>query len=157
MRAMAVSPRCQPAPPHHTTVYPALLEQKSLRLVAQPRTLEEAGIAQGVKRLQRRDGRRRLRLVFFHYYVGGISQPTASVWKVLVQMTHHEVDGAAMCVAGEATVSVTSHVECQAGMMVVMEGAEALVPRHTQPQPLRHPLHGQLAELLYSFSIHIFK
>lgn len=90
----------------------------------------------------RRDGRRRFRPVFFHYYVGGISQPTASVGKVLVQMTHHEVDGAAMCVAGEAAVSVPSHVECQAGMMVVMEGAEALVPRHAQPQPLRPPSTG---------------
>ena len=62
-----------------------------------------------------------------------------------------------MCVADEAAVSVTSHVECQAGMMVVMEGTEALVPRYAQSQPLSHPFHGQLAELLYSFSIHNIK
>ena len=61
--------------------------------------------------------------MFFYYYVGGISQPSTSVWKGLVQSVHHEVDGAAMCVAGEASVGVATGVECQTGVMVVVEGA----------------------------------
>ena len=32
--------------------------------------------------------------MFFYYYVGGISQPSAGIGKGLVQSVHHEVDGA---------------------------------------------------------------
>ena len=61
--------------------------------------------------------------MFFYYYVGGISQPSAGIGKGLVQSVHHEVDGAAMCVAGEASVGVLAHVVRHAGVMVVVERA----------------------------------
>ena len=60
--------------------------------------------------------------MFFYYYVGGISQPSAGIGKGLVQSIHHEVDGAAMCVAGEASVGVATGVECQTGVVVVVKG-----------------------------------
>ena len=62
-------------------------------------------------------------VVFLYDDVGGVSKPSAGIGKGLVQSIHHEVDGAAMCVAGEASVGVATGVECQTGVVVVVEGA----------------------------------
>ena len=92
--------------------------------------------------------------MFFYYYVGGISQPSAGIGKGLVQSVHHEVDGAAVCVACEASVGVGARVERQAGVVVVVEGAEALVPRDVQSDALGHSLYGELAEPGYFEMVH---
>ena len=157
MDALAVRPRGEAAPAYYAWVESSLLEEKPFRFIAQPRMFKMACVACCVKRLGWHVGRRRLRFVLFYYYVCGVCQPSASIGKVLVQSIHHEVDSATMCVASKATIGVLAHVVRHTGVMIVMKWTEALVPRYAQPQPLRHPFHGQLAELLYSFSIHNFK
>lgn len=72
-----------------------------------------------------------------------------AIGKVLAQTIHHEVDSATMCVASKASVGVGASVECQAGVMIVMEWTEALVTSDAESEALSHCLYGQLAELLY--------
>ena len=71
-------------------------------------------------------------------------------------MIHHEVDGAAMRSAGKAAVGVARRAVGHAGVMIVVERAQALVAIDTQTEALGHSLNGELAELLYSFFIHDF-
>ena len=116
-----------------------------------------ARVARGVERLRWRGAVGRLRLAFFDDDVGGAGQPSACIGKRHAQPVHHEVDGAAMGAAGEAAVGVGAGAECQAGVMVVVEGAEALVASHAEPEALCHCLYGQLAELLHCFFVHDVK
>lgn len=57
----------------------------------------------------------------------------------------------------QASVGVGASVECQTGVMVVVERTEALVARDAESKALSHCLYGQLAELLYGFLIHDVK
>lgn len=149
MDALAVRPRGEAAPAYYAWVESSLLEEKPFRFIAQPRMFKMACVACCVKRLGWHVGRRRLRFVLFYYYVCGVGEPSASIGKVLVQSIHHEVDSATMCVASKASVGVGASVECQAGVMIVMEWTEALVTSDAESEALSHCLYGQLAELLY--------
>nr|WP_294742412.1 hypothetical protein [Prevotella sp.] len=56
-------------------------------------------------------------------------------------MSHHEVDGShAFLHAHEASAGVAPGVVDEAGVMIVVERAEALVPRHAQSYSLGDPL-----------------
>ena len=66
-----------------------------------------------------------------------------------MQSIHHEVDSATMCVASKATIGVLAHVVRHTGVMIIMEGAKALVTGDAESEALCHCLNGQLAELLY--------
>ena len=149
MGAVAVGPRRESAPSHYHRTESALHEEKPFRLVAQPRMLEMACVAQGVEwSLTCGDGVR-LRLALVHYDAGVVCQPSAGVGKILVHTVHHEVYRSAVCVAGKAAVCVGARVECQTGVVVVVEGTEALVADHADSEALCHCLYGQLAELQY--------
>lgn len=154
MGAVAVGPRGEAAPGDDPWVQPSLLEEKRSRAVAEPRVLEEAGVAGRVEGL-----------LSFFFLPGprtgdgqGVDrhapvQPSAGLGKGHSQPPHHEVDRAALCPTGEATEGVAPRVERQARAMVVVEGAEALVAYHVEPHPLRHLLYGQVAEPLEGQSV----
>ena len=86
--------------------------------------------------------------------VGGGSQPSASLLKILIQIFHHQVDGAAMSPADEAAEGVLAHLERERGVVVIVKRAEALVSHHPQSKPLRDPLDGQVAKPLKFQLIH---
>lgn len=123
MDALAVCPRGEAAPAYYAWVESSLLEEKPFRFIAQPRMFKMACVACCVKRLGWHVDRKRLRFVLFYNYVCGVGEPSASIGKVLVHPIHHEVDSATMCVASKASVGVGASVECQAGVMIVVEGA----------------------------------
>ena len=152
MGAVAVGPRGEAAPGDDPWVQPSLLEEKLAGGVAEPRVLEEAGVAGRVEGFVSflpgpwaREGQR----VDPHASV----QPSAGLGKGHPQPPHHEVDRAAPLPAGEATEGVAARVERQARAMVVVEGAEALVALDVEPHPLRHLLYGQVAEPLEGQSV----
>lgn len=157
MDALAVRPRCEAAPSYYAWVESSLFEEKPFRFIAQPRMFKMACVACCVEGLGWHVGRRRLRFVLFYYYVCGVCQPSASIGKVLAQTIHHEVDSATVCVASEAAVGVGTNVECQTGVMVVVERTEALVTRDAESEAFSNCLNGQLTELLYGFLIHDVK
>ena len=147
MGAVAVGPRGEAAPGGDPWVQPSLLEEKLAGGVAEPRVLEEAGVAGRVEGFvsflpgpRAREGQR----VDPHASV----QPSAGLGEGHPQPPHHEVDRASPRSAGEATEGVAARVERQARAMVVVEGAEALVALDVEPHPLRHLLYGQVAEPL---------
>ena len=74
-----------------------------------------------------------------------------------MQSVHHEVDGAAMCVAGEASVGVATGVECQTGVVVVVKGTEALVTGYAQAEALSHSLDGERAKTENCIWVHDVK
>lgn len=155
MGAVAVGPRGEAAPGDDPWVQPSLLEDKLAGGVAEPRVLEEAGVAGRVEGFVSfflllpgpwaREGQR----VDPHASV----QPSAGLGEGHLQPPHHEVDRAAPRPAGEATEGVAARVERQARAMVVVEGAEALVALDAEPHPLRHLLYGQVAEPLEGQSV----
>ena len=90
-----------------------------------------------------------IRLPFREDDVVGISQPTASLLKIQMQMLHHQVDRShRFRRADKATAVVLPYMKREALMMIVMEGAEALVARHSETESLGDPLNGEVAELL---------
>lgn len=152
MGAVAVGPRGEAAPGDDPWVQPSLLEEKLAGGGAEPRVLEEAGVAGRVEGFvsflpgpRAREGQR----VDPHASV----QPSAGLGEGHPQPPHHEVDGSAPRPAGEATEGVAARVERQARAMVVVEGAEALVALDAEPHPLRHLLYGQVAEPLEGQSV----
>ena len=152
MGAVAVGPRGEAAPGDDPWVQPSLLEEKLAGGVAEPRVLEEAGVAGRVEGFvsflpgpRAREGQR----VDPHVSV----QPSAGLGEGHPQPPHHEVDRAAPRPAGEATEGVAARVVRQARAMVVVEGAEALVALDVEPHPLRHLLYGQVAEPLEGQSV----
>lgn len=151
MGAVAVGPRGEAAPGDDPWVQPSLLEEKLAGGVAEPRVLEEAGVAGRVEG-------------FVSFFPGprvgkgqrvdphASVQPSAGLGEGHPQ-PHHEVDGSAPRPAGEAAEGVAARVERQARAMVVVEGAEALVALDVEPHPLRHLLYGQVAEPLEGQSV----
>lgn len=146
MGAVAVGPRGEAAPGDDPWVQPSLLEEKLAGVVAEPRVLEEAGVAGRVEG-------------FVNFLPGprvdphASVQPSAGLGKGHRQPPHHEVDRAAPRPAGEATEGVAARVERQARAMVVVEGAEAFVALDVEPHPLRHLLYRQVAEPLEGQSV----
>ncbi len=122
MDALSVCPRGEAAPCYDAWVESSLFEEKPLRFVAEPGVLEESGVAGGIERILSfefwGEG-----FVLFYYYVCGVGEPLASVWEGLAEVVDDEVDCSAVCVAGEASVGVGACVECEAGVVVVVEWA----------------------------------
>ena len=152
MGAVTVGPRGEAAPGDDPWVQPSLQEEKLAGGVAEPRVLEEAGVAGRVEGFVgflpgpwAREGQR----VDPHASV----QPSAGLGEGHPQPPHHEVDGSAPRPAGEAAEGVAARVERQARAVVVVEGAEALVALDAEPHPLRHLLYGQVAEPLEGQSV----
>ena len=83
-----------------------------------------------------------------------VGKPPTRLEEILVQMSHHEVDGSAVRPTHEAAVGVPTDIERQRGMMVVVEGTEALVPHDMESKSLCDPLNGEVAELLQFVLFH---
>ena len=84
-----------------------------------------------------------------------LGEPSASRQEILPQVFHHKVDGAhGITHADIAAAAVPLRVEREAGVVVVMKGAECLVPLHLYPHLLRNPLYRQVAQLLNLIFLH---
>ena len=56
-----------------------------------------------------------------------VCEPLAGFLEVLAKYLHGKVDGAAMGIAHKALEGVLAYLEREAGMLVVVEGAEGFV------------------------------
>ena len=84
-----------------------------------------------------------------------LGEPSAGREEILPQISHHQVDGAhGITHADIAAAAVLPRVEREAGVVVVMKGAECLVPLHLYPHLFRNPLYRQVAELLNFIFLH---
>ena len=151
MDALAVGPRRQAAPPHHTRIDLPFDKQEVLRLAAQPRMFEVADIARGIKRPHGFLRHRRARSVFVDHHVSIVSQPTARPGEVLVEVAHHEVYRAAVSPTGKTPEAVSPCEKRHTRMMVIVKRTQTLMSRHPQSEALRHRLNGQCAKL---FNLH---
>ena len=77
--------------------------------------------------------------------VGAVGKPLAGFGEGLAEVAHHEVYGASVGSADEAAEGVASAVVGEAGMVVVVEGAEALVAVYVEPEPFGYALNGERA------------
>ena len=71
------------------------------------------------------------------------SQPSAGFLKILIQIFHHQVDGAAMSPADEAAEGVLAHLERERGVYQLFTFLK-----------LRNVLDGKVAELLQFILFH---
>ncbi len=159
--AVAVLPRGEATPACHPRVYPALLEEEPPCFGREPRVLEEGGVAgriEGFVPVGRGRGRAQpVGQPFLQDDVVAVGEPPAGLGEVYVQQAHHEVDGAHGGVhADEAPAGVAPGVEGEAGVVVVVEGAECLVAGDTQSEPPGDLLNGQVAESLNFVFFHTF-
>ena len=67
---------------------------------------------------------------------------------------HHQVDAPSRSPAHEAAIAIGAHAERQACVMIIVEGAKALVPAHLESKSLCDPLDGEVAELLKFLLVH---
>ena len=130
------------------------MEEEAACLLGEPGALEEGLVACGVECGRLALGGLRGGFPLGEDDVVAVGEPSAGVGERFAEVSHHEVDGAAVCVACEASVGVGARVEREAGMVVVVEGAEALVPRDVQSDALGHSLYGELAEPGYFEMVH---
>ena len=65
-----------------------------------------------------------------------VSEPSAGFGKGFAEVAHNEVDGATVCIADEASKGVATRVVGEAGMVVVVKGAQALVACHMESEAL---------------------
>ena len=156
MDALAVGPRGEAAPAHHPLVQSALGEEEAACLVAEPGVLKVAQVARGVERPGLfAPGRWGGRLVLLGEHVArAVGKPPAGLGERLAQEAHDQVDGAAVGIAHEAAESAPARAEGEAGMVVVVEGAQALVACDVQPQALGHILDGEGAQAVYFVLFH---
>ena len=152
--ALSVGPRGEAAPAHHTRVQAALGEEEAACLVAEPGVLKVAQVARGVER-PRIHGRLGGGLPLREHVARAVGKPPAGLGERLAQEAHDQVDGAAVGIAHEAAEGTTAHAVGQAGMVVVVEGAQTLVARDVQPQALGHVLDGERAQAVYFVLFHM--
>ena len=153
--ALSVGPGGESAPSRHPRVDAPLVEEKSPCRPVEPWVLEEPQVSRGIEaslafrlRLCRRFPLREDDAV-------GVGKPLARLREVESEVSHHEVDGShALLHAHKASAGVPLNVVDEAGVMIVVEGAQTLVPRHAQSHSLGDPLNGQVAELLNFISFH---
>lgn len=153
--ALSVGPGGESAPSRHPRVDASLVEEEAPCRPVEPWVLEEPPVSRGIEgalafslRLWRRFPLREDDAV-------GVGKPLARLREVEPEVSHHEVDGShALLHAHKASAGVASGVVDEAGVMIVVERAEALVPRHAQSYSLGDPLNGQVAELLNFIFFH---
>ena len=83
-----------------------------------------------------------------------VGKPSAGFGERLAEVAHHEVDGAAAGIADEAAEGVAPAVEGEAGVMVVVERAEALVASDAEAKTLGYGFYGERAATLYFIFVH---
>lgn len=84
-------------------------------------------------------------------------EPSASRRKILPQVSHHQVDGAdGTPHAYIASAAVFGLAEREAGVVVVMEGAERLMVLHLYPHLFRNLLYRKVAQFLNLIFLHHF-
>ena len=153
--ALSVGPGGESAPSRHPRVDASLVKEEAPCRPVEPWVLEEPPVSRGIEgalaiglRLCRRFPLREDDAV-------GVGKPLARLREVEPEVSHHEVDGThALLHAHKASAGVAPGVVDEAGVMIVVERAEALVPRHAQSYSLGDPLNGQVAELLNFIFFH---
>lgn len=148
--AIAILPGGDAAPADNAWVEVALVEQEPAGFLREEGTLEVAGISAGVETVGFLLHGLRVGILA-EDDVGVAGQPAASVHKVLFQVLHHEVDGAAVGVADETFVRVAAHVEVEAGVTVVVKRAERHVACGLKAEPHGHSLNRKGFEGLKGF------
>ena len=84
-----------------------------------------------------------------------LGEPSASRRKILPQVSHRQVDGAdGVSHAYIASAAVLGLVEREAGVVVVMEGAERLMVLHLHPHLFRDLLYRKFAQFLNLIFLH---
>lgn len=109
------------------------------------------------KRIERWGRRRRnhLRMRIFQINPIYLGKPSASRDEILPQEFHHQVDGAyGIPHANIAAAAVLGLVEREAGVVVVMEGAERLMVLHLHPHLFRNLLYRKFAQFLNLIFLH---
>ena len=82
-------------------------------------------------------------------------QPSAGREEILPQVFHHQVDGAhGIPHAHIASAAVPPRIEREAGVVVVMKGAERFVMLHLHPHLFRDLLYRKVAQLLNLIFLH---
>ena len=85
-----------------------------------------------------------------------VCEPATGFEEALAEHFLRQTDGASAFPAGPTAEGVPRDGEGEAWLVVVVEGAEALVSADLEPQPLRDPLDWEVAKLLKLELIHIF-
>ena len=70
-------------------------------------------------------------------------KPSTGLEERFAEVTHHEVDGAAVGIADEAAEGVAATIVGEAGVMVVVERAEALVACDAEAKALGNGFYGE--------------
>ena len=84
-----------------------------------------------------------------------LRQPSASREEILPQVFHHQVDGAhGIPHAHIASAAVPPRIEREAGVVVVVKGAERFVMLHLHPHLFRDLLYRKVAQLLNLIFLH---
>ena len=84
-----------------------------------------------------------------------LGEPSASRRKILPQVSHHQVDGADGVPHADITsAAVLGLVEREAGVVIVMEGAERLMVLHLHPHLFRNLLYRKFAQFLNLIFLH---
>ena len=82
-------------------------------------------------------------------------EPSASRRKILTQVSHRQVDGADGTPHADITsAAVLGLVEREAGVVIVMEGAERLMVLHLHPHLFRNLLYRKFAQFLNLIFLH---
>ena len=129
--AIAILPGGDAAPADHTGVKMALVEEELAGGRTEVGTLEIALVARSIKPVGFLLHGLRVGILG-EDDVGIVCQPLAGVHKRELQVVHHQVNGAAVGIAHIALVGVAAHIEVEAGMPVVVEGAKRLMSRRAQ-------------------------
>lgn len=141
--ALAVGPGGESAPSRHPRVDASLVEEEAPCRPVEPWVLEEPPVSRGIEGALAFSLRLCRRFPLREDDAVGVGKPLARLRKVEPEVSHHEVDGThALLHAHEASAGVPPGVVDEAGVMIVVERAEALVPRHAQSYSLGDPLNG---------------
>ena len=129
--AVAILPGGDATPADDTRVEVALFEEEAFGGIIEVGTVEIPLVARRVETIGfLLDG---LRVgILGEDDVAIVGEPLAGVHKAQIQVVHHKVDGATVGIAHVTLVGVLAHVEVEAGVTIIVEGAKRLMSRRAQ-------------------------
>ena len=144
--AVAILPGGDAAPADDTRVEVALVEEELTGGGTEVRALEIARITTGIETVGfLLDG---LRVgILGEDDVTIVGEPLAGFDERELQVVHDKVDRASVGVAHVAFVGVLADVEVEAGVPVVVKGAQGHMTRGPEAKPLSNSLNGECSEL----------
>ncbi len=150
--ALLVAPRGEATPADHSGIEPTFLEEETAGFCVQERVKKETLVVTVVEGL----GRLCLaRLVFRQDDVVLVREPLAGLEEGRAKHLLCQIDCPSMRPAGKATEGVAADGKGEAGVVVVVEGAEAFVAADAESESLRDPLNRKVAKLLQFILFHL--